>query len=580
MECRLMVSDRNYTSWYYVDPEKYTRISAPELETVSPIERKWFTRDTVRVIDGELTVVHSTVRTQKIIAGVLVLEQNRTFGRTENKKRLLYKCIPDDKHLPAFLIPYEIQLRFSKSIRNKYVLFSFDQWTDARPRGLLVETLGDVDRIDVFYEYQLYCRSLHVPLAEMTDKTRAVLREHTKDEYIHQIAANPAFRIATVSADSRVFSIDPAGSVDFDDAFSISRHATNGNMVVSVYIANVYVWLETMGLWKSFSRRVSTIYLPDRKRPMLPTVLSDSLCSLEAGQTRFAFCMSVEITPEGTVLADTAEFRNVAVSVAHNYVYETPEMAADADYLALLVATQRADKSVVDSHDVVAFWMIQTNVLCGAYLAKRETGIFRSAALTNPEPDAISAAIPETLDTETRRFIHNWRNTTCQYTMYRPDADLGHAVMAKKTYVHITSPIRRLVDLLNQMLFMEVAGMVSAIGPDAREFRNQWMTHSQMEYINTTMRSIRKVQTDCEVLRAVVSRPDWLSKPHLGIVFDKMVRADATYTYIVYLSGIRLVSRVNSLVELENYHTYEFKMFMFEDEEHIRNKIRLQLCAL
>ena len=30
-----------------------------------------------------------------------------------------------------------------------------------------------------------------------------------------------------------------------------------------------------LNIWESFSRRVSTIYLPDRKRPMLPTILSD-----------------------------------------------------------------------------------------------------------------------------------------------------------------------------------------------------------------------------------------------------------------------------------------------------------------
>ena len=34
-------------------------------------------------------------------------------------------------------------------------------------------------------------------------------------------------------------------------------------------------------LWRSFTKRVSTIYLPDKKRPMLPTILSDCLCSLQ-----------------------------------------------------------------------------------------------------------------------------------------------------------------------------------------------------------------------------------------------------------------------------------------------------------
>ena len=35
--------------------------------------------------------------------------------------------------------------------------------------------------------------------------------------------------------------------------------------VLSIYISNVTIWLDVLDLWKSFSRRVATIYLPDRK---------------------------------------------------------------------------------------------------------------------------------------------------------------------------------------------------------------------------------------------------------------------------------------------------------------------------
>ena len=575
---RVMIADRNYTSWYYADTEQYSRILVPELDSFVPLHQKWFTRDILRFSNDKVELVHSTIRTQKIIAGVLILENNRTFGRTENKKRLLYKCIPDDKHLPAFLVPYEIRLGFSKSIQNKYVIFSFDHWNDKRPRGLLVETLGHVSSIDVFYEYQIYCRSLHAPITDFTNKTRDVLNAHTKDEYIYQIAGNPAFRIAEADSSDHIFSIDPGGSTDFDDAFSIRRNTQTGHYVVSVYIANVYVWLETMGLWKSFSRRVSTIYLPDRKRPMLPTILSDSLCSLQAGQPRFAFRMSVEIAPDGTVLMDTAHFRNVMVRIGHNYVYESRELLADVDYLSLLKITQLADRSVKDSHDAVAYWMIQTNTICGAYLAKHQSGIFRSASLTNPSPEHISGVIPDTLDIETRRLIHNWRNTTCQYSLFSDTTAIDHAVMNLKTYIHITSPIRRLVDLLNQMIFMKISGMIESVGESAIEFSDYWMT--QMEYINTTMRSIRKAQTDCEVLRTVLSSPELMNREHRGVVFDKMVRSDSTFSYMVYLNEIRVISRLHSMVELENYQTYSFRLFMFEDEDNIRNKIRLQLCEL
>ena len=189
-----------------------------------------------------------------------MLEQNKTYGRNETKKRLLYKCIPDDKHLPAFLVPYEIKLGFTKHLKNKYVTFKYDHWNHQHPHGQLVEVLGDVDNLDVFYEYQLYCKSLHISMTDFTNKTRNMLKQHTNEEYIQLIASNQQYNIHTVSPNSTyIFTIDPPTSTDYDDAFSILPRGNN--YVVSIYIANVYFWLETLDLWKSFSKRVSTIYL-------------------------------------------------------------------------------------------------------------------------------------------------------------------------------------------------------------------------------------------------------------------------------------------------------------------------------
>ena len=156
MEYRIMISDRNYSEWHFADPDKYIRTIIPNTESIQPFEQKWFTRDLIRIDEnGNGTLVYSPIRHQSTIAGVLILEKNKTFGRTANKKRLLYKCIPDDKHLPAFLLPYDVKLGFSKSIVNKYVVFRFESWNETRPHGTILETLGDVDNIDVFYEYQL-----------------------------------------------------------------------------------------------------------------------------------------------------------------------------------------------------------------------------------------------------------------------------------------------------------------------------------------------------------------------------------------------------------------------------------------
>ena len=84
-----------------------------------------------------------------------------------------------------------------------------------------------------------------------------------------------------------------------------------------------------MGLWRSFSTRVSTIYLPDRKRPMLPTVLSDCLCSLQEQQVRFAFAIDIEIKDNEII---DISFNNCSIKVVKNYRYEEDSLLYMKDY--------------------------------------------------------------------------------------------------------------------------------------------------------------------------------------------------------------------------------------------------------
>ena len=111
-----------------------------------------------------------------------------------------------------------------------------------------------------------------------------------------------------------IFSIDPATSKDFDDAFDIDKFEDITR--ISIYISNVSFWMDAMDLWSSFSNRISTIYLPDRKRPMLPTVLSDALCSLTENDSRFALELSLIIKDD--VIIDY-EFNNCVIKVKEIY---------------------------------------------------------------------------------------------------------------------------------------------------------------------------------------------------------------------------------------------------------------------
>lgn len=595
---RVVILDRNYAShiFYSADEKKLLNTeSNPELQCIHPIEQKLF-MDDIFEIDKEnpkkVNIVSSLVRTCKQIAGVLMLEHNKTFGRTENKKRLLYKCVPDDKHLPAFLVPYEVKMGFSKVQTNKFVTFKYDKWVDTHPMGILTETLGDVDHLDCFYEYQLYCKSLHISLSEFTKKTTDVLRKKSHDEYIEQIFQNPNYNIED-HRDRYIFTIDPEASTDLDDGFHITNVTENNEQIgwnITVYIANVYFWLETLDLWDSFSKRVSTIYLPDRRRPMIPTILTDTLCSLLEKQDRFALAMKFFVTNDGSLDKSQIEYKNVLINVKKNFRYERSNLLNNIHYQNIFNISKLMDKNIKDSHDVVAHWMVQMNAYTGISMVDKKIGIFRAVVFTDPYKD-ISELEKIDADEDTCRTIKTWNNTTGKYIAYSETEDLAHELIELKTfkqhnygksisrpYIHITSPIRRLVDLLNQIILLNKYNLITKISSNAIEFLSNWM--GNLNYINTTMRSIRKIQTDCNVLHKCINNPIYMDMTHKGIVFDKLIKANGMYTYMVYLSNLKLLSRITCPYDLVNYSYHMFKMFMFDDEHSFKKKIRLQIESL
>ena len=575
MKLRVFINDRNYSSWEFYDFDTNKEINKDTYPKINPLEMKFFAKDIITE-DGELVFSH--IKTCTYIAGVLLLENNKTFGRTSNKKRLLYKCIPDDQRLPSFLVPYDIQLGFSKNIKNKYVLFKFDNWNNTHPQGLLVETLGDVDKLNAFYEYQLYCRNINQSISNFSEKTREVIKnikyDECIDECIDKILKNPDFVIET-RTDEYMFTIDPYGSKDLDDGFSITSTQNRG-WKISIYIANVFFWLETFKLWNSFSKRVSTIYLPDRSRPMLPSMLSENLCSLLENQNRFAFCMDVYLDENAKIIknhdgSDKIEWKNVLIKVNKNFAYEEPKLVNNKHYRQLFDITTKLNNGIVDSHDVVSYWMIFMNSQCGKKMVDNKFGIFRSVTYNNLPKQINSNEINE----DTKRVIQNWNNLTGQYIIYSDGVVIDHEIMNDKSYIHITSPIRRLIDQLNQILFFKEFKLIKNVSEECLHFLNNWM--DEMEYINTSMRSIRKVQTDCELMTKCCNHPEILQDIHEGIIFDKTIKNDGFITYMVYLENIKLLSRITTTNDLETFTKQKFKLFFFGDEYNIKRKIRLQI---
>jgi exoribonuclease R len=579
---KIYINDREYSSWEVFDANKFEKIEGLE---INPIESKLLSND-VFTIDknNKVSILHSTIRTGPSLPCVLILAGNKTYGRqnklqngkTYTKKyaeisggKLLYKCIPDDMRLPSFLVPYELKnIGFSKVLKNMYVTITFDNWCDKHPMGKLNNVIGNVDVLDNFYEYQLYCKSLNASIQKFQKDTTKALEGKCPVETIK--AKYPDIQDRTDSDYWHIITIDPPKSLDFDDGFSLIE-LQDGIQQLSIYISNVTIWMDVLNLWDSFSKRISTIYLPDKKRPMLPTILSDCLCSLQENVVRVAFVIDVFIK-EGEIL--NLKYSNCLIKVYKNYCYEEPKLLADSKYHVILdaVKTLSVKHSYIDrirnSHDVVCYLMILMNYHCAKELIQFKSGIFRSTIIKK------NIDIPIHVPEETAKFIKILNSASGQYIDGSEIVNTRHELLDMDAYIHITSPIRRLVDLLNMIKFQQVMG-ITKLSENSQIFYEKWV--NDLEFINLTMRSIRKVQNDCTLLDLCNNNPTIMEKEYEGYLFDKISRNDGLFQFIVFLPELKLTSRITCRENCENFDCKKFTLFLFHNEEKFKKKIRLHI---
>ena len=573
---KIYVNDRNYSSWNIFETANFQPV---HLE-INPSENKLFSNDVFSIDNAKnVKLIHSSVRSGTSMPGVLIINGNKTYGRQNKHKndqkregRLLYKCIPDDMRLPPFLVPYEIKnIGFSKVQINLYVTFSCVEWNDKHPIGLLNQVIGPVDVLDNFYEYQLYCKSLNASIQKFQKDTTTALQDKSSHEtFIESI--KDKFSCIENRTDWHIFTIDPPKSLDYDDGFSI-KQLDNDIQQLSIYIANVTILMDVLNLWDSFSRRISTIYLPDRKRPMLPTVLSDCLCSLQENHNRFAFVMDIFIQNDEII---QIKYSNCMIKVYKNYSYEEPSLLINSNYIKLMDTTKKLSKkykyinNVRNSHELVCYLMILMNYNCATEMIKYKAGIFRSTIIKK------EFFVPDNIPEDVGKFIKIWNSSSGQYINGEEldSKEIRHEMLELDAYIHITSPIRRLVDLLNIIKFQQNTGIIQ-LSENANKFYDKWL--GDLEYINTTMRSIRRIQIDCTLLDLCANNIDIMEKEYDGYLFDKILRNDGLFQFMVFLPELKLSSRITLRDNIDNFENKKFKLFLFNDESSYKKKIRLHL---
>ncbi|MGD9605495.1 MAG: ribonuclease R [Bacilli bacterium] len=128
---------------------------------------------------------------------------------------------------------------------------------------------------------------------------------------------------------TNIITIDGEDAKDLDDAVAIKK-LNNGHYKLGVYIADVsYYVKEKSPLDDEALFRGTSVYLVNRVIPMLPTLLSNNLCSLNPGQDKLVIACEMEINDQGEVV-DHVIFPS-SIKTVHRMTYYQVNLMLDHD---------------------------------------------------------------------------------------------------------------------------------------------------------------------------------------------------------------------------------------------------------
>ena len=551
---KFICHDNKYESYEYVETKTFQPIHGTIKE--HPKDIKLFMNDVFDYHDDKFCLVHSNIRSNKMIPGILDLQI--THGK--EKQKFLYLCKPDDKRIPFFLIPYQKQLNFDKSIKKIYITFEYKHWDFERPYGKINQNLGSIDVLAHYYEYVLYCKTLNISIQKFTKETKQRLQNESEEMIVNKIVEKYNIPIRN-KRDYYIFTVDNQQSNDYDDALSFHPDERK----ISIYISNVALIMDELELWKAFTNRVSTIYLPDKKRTMLPTILIDTLCSLKEKQYKLCYVLDVFYDEKGHIIKH--EFSHCKAYIAKNISYNSVE---DIERLQFSIQNMLSLLHLKNPKQLVTKMMLLFNHLTACKLREYKEGIFKSL---HQEPVKIETQVPQ----HVYEHICILKNNASQYCLY--SENISYVSKNHKEidiYAQATSPIRRLVDLLNNIVIMKhIMGIQMTSECDV--FYNYWTDDTHLEEINIASRAIRKIQSKCAIYENYEKQGKQTT--YKGYVFDKVYKTgDGKYQYMVYIDSLNLTTYVTLVEELENYSSHYFSLYVFMSEENDKKKIKLQLC--
>ncbi|KAG0461085.1 hypothetical protein HPP92_021382 [Vanilla planifolia] len=203
--------------------------------------------------------------------------------------------VSKDRRIPKI----RIQTRQLGNLLDKRIIVSVDSWdcSSRYPSGHYVRTIGDIGDRDTESEVVLIENDINSrPFSAQVLACLPPLPWSLSREDLNNPQRKDLRHL-------RVFSVDPPGCKDIDDALHCTPLA-NGNFEVGVHIADVTNFVHPGSpLDEEAAERGTSVYLVEKRIDMLPKPLTEDICSLRSDVERLAFSVIWEMTPDARILS-------------------------------------------------------------------------------------------------------------------------------------------------------------------------------------------------------------------------------------------------------------------------------------
>ena len=257
------------------------------------------------------------------------------------------------------------------------------------------------------------------------------------------------------------FTIDAADSPDFDDAISLQE--SKPGWILGIHISDVGGQLPLNSpVFNEACERVSSLYLPCETIPLLPPSLSSDAFSLKAGENRKVLSLYLFLDKEFKIQKE--EFKSEYICVKQNLSYIDMDSYLTKHQHSTLFQIVR---NINEGHKIferVGKTRYEWNVVCKNGELMMECIDFYSPSRLLVEElmvlynrslaEYASASGLPCIYRNIAQYEESGDEDSNNYYQAFLSTEAGfHPGIGSKAYLHSTSPIRRVTDIINQVQF-------------------------------------------------------------------------------------------------------------------------------